>query len=200
MYKPILATISICLCANVWAQSLPAAKTKPKGHNGVSTRARIVEDVPPPNAYLTQNFIRVRAEQTPSGYPVPRFVSLKYGKANGRTGPGKSYPVKWQYKRAGLPMIVVAETETWRKVRDVSGDESWMNRRLLDGKKMVLVRADVILRAKARSDSKGRAIVAKGALLALENCQDNRWCRVKDEDSGQFGYVLATMLWGAGPL
>ena len=200
MYKLASGMITVCFCTQTWAQTVPVPKVERQNNPAKSTRARIVEDVPGPNDPISRNLIRVRAEKTPSGFPVPRFVSLKYGKANGRTGPGKSYPVKWQYKRAGLPMIVVAETETWRKVRDVSGDESWMNRRLLDGKKMVLVRGDLVLRAKPRSDSKSRASVAKGVLLTLENCLENQWCRVRDDKTGAFGYALRSMLWGAGPL
>ena len=54
---------------------------------------------------------------TPSGQEVPRFVSLKFDVANGRSGPSRSHPVAWRYVRAGLPMEVVAETPDWRRVR-----------------------------------------------------------------------------------
>jgi len=43
------------------------------------TRKVVVEEVPP-----LDNFYRVAATKTPSGYPVPRYVSLKYGEVNGR--------------------------------------------------------------------------------------------------------------------
>ena len=97
-------------------------------------------------------------------------------------------------------MIVVAETETWRKVRDVNGDESWMKRRLLDGKPMVLVRGEITLRAKPRSDARKQATAGKGALLALEDCDAKNWCRVTDLKSHITGYALKSMLWGAEPL
>ena len=97
-------------------------------------------------------------------------------------------------------MIVVAETEVWRKVRDVNGDESWMDRRLLDGKQMVLARSEIILRAKPRSNSKNRAIAARGALLQLGECTGTGWCKVHSEDGDKWGYALQTLLWGAAPL
>lgn len=97
-------------------------------------------------------------------------------------------------------MIVVAETEEWRKVRDVNGDESWMKRRLLDGKSMVLARTEIILRAKPRSDAKKRAIAAKGALLELDECESTGWCRIQSEDGRLAGYALQNLLWGAEPL
>jgi len=162
--------------------------------------ARIVEDVPNPRVTLERHLVRVSAQNTPSGYTVPRYVSLKYSESNGRTGPSRGHPVSWRYKKKGLPMIVVAETEVWRKVRDVNGDESWMNRRLLDGKQMVLARTEIILRAKPKSDSKMRAIAAKGALLELDDCDQTGWCHVQSEDGRRHGYALQNLLWGAEPL
>lgn len=170
-----------------------------KTQKTVST-ARIVEDVPSPALHLHKNLVRVSATKTPSGYRVPRYVSLKYGASNGRTGPSREHPVAWRYKRRGLPMIVVAETEMWRKVQDVNGDESWMSRRLLDGKRMVLARSEIILRAKPRSDSKLRVIAAKGALLKLDGCDDQGWCLVRERDGTRSGYALQSLLWGAAPL
>jgi SH3-like domain-containing protein len=162
-----------------------------------SSTARIVEDVPGPNTRFKKNLVRVSAQYTPSGFQVPRYVSLKYSVSNGRSGPSKGHPVAWQYKKRGLPMIVVAETDVWRKVRDVNGDETWMNRRLLDGRRMVLARTEITLRAKPRSDSKMRAIAAKGALLELDDCDLNGWCHVQSEDGRMHGYALQNLLWGA---
>ncbi|MBT6565961.1 MAG: hypothetical protein HON06_03700, partial [Candidatus Puniceispirillum sp.] len=56
-----------------------------------------------------------------SGLPVPRFVTLKFGKVNLRAGPGSEYPVLWQYRRIGLPVLVDAEFGVWRKVVDHDG-------------------------------------------------------------------------------
>ncbi len=181
------------------AQIVPEA-SKSASSNNTSRIARIVEDVPGPNERMTNNLIRVSATKTPSGFKVPRYVSLKYSTSNGRTGPSSKHPVAWQYTRRGLPMIVVAETETWRKVRDVNGDESWMKRRLLDGKRMVLVRGEITLRAKPSSNSRKQATAGKGALLALEGCDTKNWCRVTDLDTRITGYALRSMLWGAAPL
>ena len=53
-----------------------------------------------------------------TGLPLPRFVSLRAGEVNLRTGPGVQYPVDWVYLRQNLPMEIIAEYGTWRKVRD----------------------------------------------------------------------------------
>ena len=192
----VCATMLSALSVPSAAQSVPATAKAAKK----PAIARIVEDVPGPNERVTKNLIRVTAAKTPSGFRVPRYVSLKYSTSNGRTGPSSKHPVAWQYSRRGLPMIVVAETEVWRKVRDVNGDESWMKRRLLDGKRMVLVRSEIVLRAKPSSNSRKQATAGKGALLALEHCDAKNWCRVTDIDSHLTGYALRSMLWGAAPL
>lgn len=197
----IFSTISLTIAA-LTVSSLATAQSKPVPHKkqGKTSTARVVEDVPHPRMTLNRNLIRVNATKTPSGFPVPRYVSLKYSNSNGRTGPSSAHPVAWNYKRRGLPMIVVAETEEWRKVRDVNGDESWMKRRLLDGRRMVLARTEIVLRSKPRSDSKKRAIAAKGALLKMEECDNTGWCRIESEDGRLVGYALQNLLWGAEPL
>jgi SH3-like domain-containing protein len=139
------------------------------------------------------------AHQTPSGFAVPRYVSLKYGNVNGRTGPGQDHSVKWSYKRRSLPVIVIAETEMWRKIRDFDGDESWMHKRTLKGQRMVITLKDVTLRAKPRKTAKGRAVAAKDSLLMLEECDDTGWCKVKAE-TGHWGYAPKKTLWGAPAL
>ncbi len=160
---------------------------------------RIVREVPAPNEPVTHRLIRVSASQTPSGFKVPRFVSLKYSKSYGRVGPSKTHKVKWVYKRRGLPVIVVQETEMWRKVRDIAGEESWMHKSLLSGKKMVLTRTDITLRAKPKSDAKPRAIAAKGALLQVEECE-KQWCKLINPENELSGYAPKSLLWGVGDL
>ena len=135
-------------------------------------------------------------KETPSGYAVPRMVSLKFNNINGRSGPSKGHPVKWNYRRKGLPVIVVAETEMWRKVRDPSGDESWMHKRTLDGRRMVLTLQDATLYLKPRKTSKTLAIVSKDTLLLLTQCDADGWCEVK-ADTGHIGFVRDKTLWGA---
>ncbi|MCU0790748.1 MAG: SH3 domain-containing protein, partial [Nitratireductor sp.] len=56
-----------------------------------------------------------------SGLPLPRYVSLKSARVNMRVGPGRDYMVDWMYMKRGLPMEVIQEYDTWRKVRDSEG-------------------------------------------------------------------------------
>jgi SH3-like domain-containing protein len=67
-----------------------------------------------------------RGVGTATGLPLPRFVSLKSDEVNARVGPGGDYQIAWVFRRAGLPVEVLAEFENWRQVRDSSGSTGWV--------------------------------------------------------------------------
>lgn len=159
---------------------------------------RVVKDIPSHGASV-KHIYRVSAAKTPSGFPVPRYVSLKVGKVNGRTGPSRQHPIAWQYRRKGLPLVVVAETEMWRKVRDVTGDESWIHKPALSGVRHVLVIEDATLHTKAKNTARVTALVERNALLELEDCNETDWCKVKSSD-GLKGWTQRYKLWGAQKL
>jgi len=128
-----------------------------------------------------------------SGLPVPRFVSLRFSEAAGRAGPSEDHPIAWMYQRAGLPVQVIAETPDWRRVRDPDGEEVWMHRRLLSGRRAVraLDASDMLARPEGEA-----ALVARiepGAVLWLERCRAG-WCRL--EADGQRGWAEAATFWG----
>ena len=41
---------------------------------------------------------------TPSGLPVPRYVTLKFDPVNARAGPGDDHRLLWVYHAKGLPV------------------------------------------------------------------------------------------------
>ena len=130
---------------------------------------------------------------THSGLPVPRFVTLKFDEVNGRAGPSQGHPVRWLYERRGLPVEVIAETADWRQVRDVDGEETWMHRRTLSGRRAVAARQEVFLRARPEADGAEQARVELGAILWLERCRQG-WCRL--EADGRRGWARAEGFWG----
>ncbi len=66
-----------------------------------------------------------------TGLPVPRYVSLKTDRVNLREGPSKEHRTSWVFQRAGLPVEITAEFETWRRIRDSEGAEGWVLHSLL---------------------------------------------------------------------
>ena len=134
-----------------------------------------------------------REHDTPSGQPVPRFVSLKFDVANGRSGPSQAHPIAWRYLRSGLPMEIIAETQDWRRVRDPEGEVTWMHRTILSGRRTVLTTRETELLARAEDDSPVEAIAEAGVVLSLERCRSG-WCRV--EGQGYRGWIDAGAVWG----
>ena len=74
-----------------------------------------------------------------TGLPVPRFVSLGADRVNVRFGPGKQYPINWVFARKDLPVEIVAEFDTWRKIRDFDGEEGWIHSSLLSSRRTIMV-------------------------------------------------------------
>ena len=71
--------------------------------------------------------------------PVPRFVSLKSDRVNLRQGPGTEYPTAWVFRRAGLPVEVIKEFESWRQVRDAEGTTGWVLGSMLSGRRTAVI-------------------------------------------------------------
>jgi SH3-like domain-containing protein len=140
---------------------------------------------------------------TGSGLPVPRFVSLKSDRVNLRNGPGTEYPTSWVYHRAGLPLEIVKEFESWRQVRDADGATGWVLQSFLSGRRTALVlpwerktgKPPPVVPIRS-SDSDYSSIVANveaGVIADLHTC-DGRWCRVTVDDYS--GYIEQKKLWG----
>lgn len=136
-----------------------------------------------------------------TGLPVPRYVSLKSDRVNLREGPSKDHRTSWVFQRAGLPVEITAEFETWRRIRDSEGAEGWVLHSLLSGRRTALVSpwqksGTVPLYAKANAKSDLAAELQPNVLGQLKNC-DGQWCRFVGP--GFDGYVQQDRLWGAYP-
>jgi len=131
-----------------------------------------------------------------TGLPLPRFVSLRAGEVNLRTGPGIQYPVDWVYLRQNLPMEIIAEYGTWRKVRDWQGTQGWIHQSMLNGKrKFIVIGSERTVRRSARSDSAARAILELGVIGRVAECEkSSSWCKV--EVDGITGWLRRVDVWG----
>lgn len=133
---------------------------------------------------------------TPSGYPVPRFVSLKSAKTYCRRGPSFEYPIHFTYLRKGLPVLIIAETKDyWRKIRDAAGAECWIHKTKLTGERTVLVIEEgLALRAAPTRGAAERARLAAGVIARLDRETDEGWERI--DVNGIRGWARARGLWG----
>lgn len=190
---------SLFLCFSLFGAVAPTALGQEASTQQKPVVKRVVEPVTSSIPLPHKNkFHRVSAAKTPSGFPVPRYVSLKSGQANGRMGPSSNHRILWQYQRKGLPVIVVAETELWRKIRDFNGDEAWVFHGLLSGVRRAIVTQETDILRRPMAHARIIAVAPANALLRLEGC-DNGWCAVT-ADGGYKGYVAQNTLWGATPL
>jgi SH3-like domain-containing protein len=138
---------------------------------------------------------------TATGLPIPRYVSLKSDRVNLREGPSKDHRTTWVFQRAGLPVEITAEFETWRRIRDSEGSEGWVLHSLLSGRRTALVApwmktGTVPLYAKANTGADLAAELQPGVLGQLKNC-DGKWCRFSGQ--GFDGFVQQDRLWGVYP-
>lgn len=121
------------------------------------------------------------AAEGPSGLPLPRFVTTRSHPINVRVGPGTKYDVAWVYVKAGTPVEVIQEFDTWRKIRDVDGSEGWLHQNLLQGDRAGLVApsaADpVALRRDPNDEASVRAWLTPSFRVDIKEC-DGTWCKV----------------------
>src|SRR5689334_19701888 len=133
--------------------------------------------------------------QTPSGMPVPRYVSLKFDKVNARAGPGDDHKLLWVYRARGLPLQVIAETLEWRRVCDPEGATAWVHKRVTDGRRTVMNThaGPQALFRRPKPDARAAAYLNPKALATLDRCSKG-WCKVSADHAG--GWVPEGALWG----
>ncbi|MBS0535229.1 MAG: aspartyl-trna synthetase [Proteobacteria bacterium] len=136
-----------------------------------------------------------------TGYPVPRFVSVKARPANVRGGPGKGYRIVWTFVRRSLPVEVTAEYGHWRRIRDWDGKVGWINAALISGRRFGVVApwSGAGLEPLREDNSAKAAVIAylqRKVLVKVENC-DGKWCEV--EVKSRTGFVRQSRLWGVYP-
>jgi SH3-like domain-containing protein len=145
--------------------------------------------------------------ETPSGLPLPRFVTTRSTPINVRVGPGLKYDVAWVYKVAGTPVEIIQEFDVWRKIRDVDGSEGWVHQTMLSGVRAGYVVPEtnidrVALRTGAADDAGISAWMGSGFMVKIQSC-DGAWCNVVATDhpasgrpSNFTGYIPESDLWG----
>lgn len=142
--------------------------------------------------------------------PLPRYASLKTDRVNLREGPSKDHRTLWVFRRAGLPIEIIAEFETWRRIRDSEGTEGWVLHSLLSGRRTAVVSGPtgsdkagtVPLHARAEDGSGEEARLEPGVIGSVKSCTGT-WCRVvvalPQKRGDVDGYIRQERLWGVYP-
>ena len=129
--------------------------------------------------------------------PLPRFVSLRADQVNLRTGPGVQYPVEWVYQRKYLPVEIIAEYRTWRKIRDWQSTQGWVHQSTLSGRRTIIITGKRrSIRRSADAKSPPVAEIEADAIARLDNCPSGGgWCLVEAESLK--GWLRKVEFWGA---
>jgi SH3-like domain-containing protein len=137
------------------------------------------------------------AEENTPPLPVPRFVTLGTDEVNVRTGPGIRYPIKFILKKDSLPVEIIKEFDVWRQIRSMEGDEGWVHKSLLSGKRAVIIKGRI--RTLLQAPDEGTRPVVKlepGVIAGLDRC-DKEWCYLRV--ASYKGWMKRENLWGVYP-
>jgi SH3-like domain-containing protein len=117
---------------------------------------------------------------TPSGQPVPRWLSLKSSEVRARFGPGLDHRILWEYHASGLPVQVIAETAEWRKICDPEGAVAWVHRSVVSSRRSVFNASDreIPIHAGRSAASPVRARLSPRSIVSMDECEDG-WCEVR---------------------
>lgn len=132
-----------------------------------------------------------------TGLPLPRFASLRADEVNLRRGPGLRYPIEWVYRRRHLPVEIIEEFGTWRRIRDWEGTLGWVHQSMLQGRRTARILGEArLLRDGPSEDSEPVARVEPGAIGLIERCAE-RWCRLDFDNHA--GWLRRQTVYGVYP-
>jgi SH3-like domain-containing protein len=95
-----------------------------------------------------------------------------------------------------MPVEVILTYGEWSKVRDASGDLSWVESKQLDAKRHVITKvAGTRVRSTADDTAPVLFSVDKGVVLEMTESSMAGWIKVRHRD-GQGGFVRAADVWG----
>ena len=96
----------------------------------------------------------------------------------------------------GMPVEIVVVSGEWSRVRDLSGELSWVESRALTNQRNLIVEVpQVTVRATASESGVAVFTASKGVLLELAEPITSSWIKVKHRD-GETGYLKASEVWG----
>lgn len=128
---------------------------------------------------------------------LPYWASIAAGQALMRTGPDRSYPAVWLYKRRDLPVKVLQVVGAWRRVQEQDGSSGWMLATLLAARRSAVVSGS--LRAIRSEPGGGGALLWRaepGVVGRISKC-DGSYCRIQIGEKA--GFIEQAGLWGTDP-
>ena len=97
----------------------------------------------------------------------------------------------------GYPLEVVVVVEGWAKVRDATGDLTWIESKHLNDKRTVMVKVP-LAQLRDRADDRAAVVLQaqQDVILDLLEVAGGGWLHVRHRD-GPAGYIRVAQVWGA---
>ena len=130
--------------------------------------------------------------------PLPYWASIAAGQALMRTGPDRTYPALWLYKRRDLPVKVLQVVGPWRRVQEQDGSSGWMLAQLLAARRTGVVVAGGLrpIRSGPSNDADLLWQAEPGVIGRISKC-DGQFCRIQIGE--KVGYIEQNAIWGTDP-
>lgn len=125
---------------------------------------------------------------------VPDFASIKIEEINIRSGPGKSYPIKYVYKKRGMPVKLLKEYDNWYQIEDFEGDFGWATKSYISTNfKTIIVTRDDVVYSRPRTSSTPIFRVEKNVVMNVLKCKAD-FCKVSVNN--RRGWINKGSVWG----
>jgi SH3-like domain-containing protein len=149
-------------------------------------------------AILLLSVLAVAATADAQERKLPYWASISTGDALMRTGPERTYPAIWRYRRRDLPVKVIQIYGNWRRIREQDGTEGWMLSTLLSIKRTAVITGqfNASMFAKPSTDAPLNWQAEPGVVGNISECEAG-WCLF--DVGGKKGYVSYDRIWGVNP-
>ena len=147
---------------------------------------------------LRRNLLAVMAFAASAGYPMAQAADFRSVAENAVVmydAPSKAATPLFVASRL-YPVEIIVNLEAWVKVRDHTGALSWVERKSLADRRMLIVSAPSIeVRGRAEESAPVLFQATQNVALELVEIAQGGWVRVRHAD-GATGFVRANQVWG----
>ena len=96
-----------------------------------------------------------------------------------------------------MPVEIIAEYDTWRKIRDWEGAEGWVHRAMLSSRRsLIILSEEKTIRGQYNNESPAIARLSKGMVVNIKECR-LAWCYINIR--GHTGWISRQATWGLYP-
>ena len=132
-----------------------------------------------------------------SGLKIPRIVSTKNSLTYIRSGPGKDFPVKFELKKKGFPLKIIAEYNNWRKITTFNNINGWIHTQLLSSLRTGLITKTTYLKIIPSNSGNSIAKLLPNLLINVKKCNED-WCKIEVDRRKIFiGWIKKENIWGS---